>query len=124
MKKNILFLMAMVAAFTVYAQDKVPDMTRFSKAPLGPVATGRSVARTIAPRDANGVPDMSRFSKAPVNKSGGSTMRSSLRKGGEGTAAPASLPSNQPAANKPVAATPATVPVVLEQEQQSSTEKH
>lgn len=123
MKKNILFLLAIIAAFAVHAQQKVPDVTRFSKAPLGPAKTGHAVAKRMQARSINGTPDMTRFSKAPINTSGG-TARSAARKINTAarTQQPSSLPSNQPAAKTPVV-TPAKQ-LVLEQEAQAPADKH
>ncbi|BAV08596.1 hypothetical protein SAMN05421788_10158 [Filimonas lacunae] len=86
---NIAFLLlCLLASSALHAQTKVPDVSRFSKAPVK-ADDSKSAARTVG---TSGVQtkslDMSRFSKAPMKEGGGkSVARTAGRFGGTNSGA-------------------------------------
>lgn len=104
-------LLLVILSVSVKAQEKTPDMTRYSNAPLkaGGAKTGARSAGVRPSR--SGTPDMSRFSKAPIQAGGGQAAARSVARA-SGGAAKGTTPSDAPAAitNKKKNATPAGLP--------------
>lgn len=88
--KSCICLLAMVFTFSVKAQQKVPDVSRFSKAPIAPEGNGRArMAAKAAGSQPRRTP-LDSFGKAPV-KAGGTANASPARMAARTAVVPANV---------------------------------